>query len=105
MNESIPLGPLNIALIEDAAKDLEDFSEQIMAPARKLAETDVQIQALRRYILAQCVAITSSIDTIPPEMILQEMREGWLRELRQAVGALVLVVERLTDRPTAGAQP
>ena len=32
MNESIPLGPLNIALIEDAAKDLEDFSEQIMAP-------------------------------------------------------------------------
>jgi hypothetical protein len=74
-------------------------------PARKLAETDVQIQALRRYILAQCVAITSSIDTIPPEMILQEMREGWLRELRQAVGALVLVVERLTDRPTAEAQP
>ena len=34
MNESIPLGPLNIALIEDAAKDLEDFSEQIMAPGR-----------------------------------------------------------------------
>jgi hypothetical protein len=33
------------------------------------------------------------------------MREGWLRELRQAVGALVLVVERLTDRPTAEAPP
>jgi hypothetical protein len=32
MNESIPLGPVNIALIEDATKDLEDFSEQIMAP-------------------------------------------------------------------------
>jgi hypothetical protein len=38
-------------------------------------------------------------------MILQEMREGWLRELRQAVGALVLVVERLTDHPTAEAPP
>ena len=38
-------------------------------------------------------------------MILQEMREGWLRELRQAVGALALVVERLTDGPTAAAQP
>jgi hypothetical protein len=26
------LGPLNIALIDDAARDLEDFSEKIMAP-------------------------------------------------------------------------
>ena len=29
--ESIPLGPLNIALIEDAARDLQDFSERIIA--------------------------------------------------------------------------
>jgi hypothetical protein len=41
-------------------------------PARKLAETDAQIQALHHHVLAQCVAITSSIDTIPPEMILDD---------------------------------
>jgi len=74
-------------------------------PARKLAETDAHIQELRRHVLAQCVAITSSIDTIPPEMILPEMREAWLRELRQAVGALGLVVDRLAGGPTAEAQP
>jgi hypothetical protein len=32
--ESIPLGPVNIALIEDAARDLAEFSEKIMAPGR-----------------------------------------------------------------------
>ena len=74
-------------------------------PARKLAETDAQMQALQRHVLAQCVTITSSVDTISPEVILQEMREGWLRELRQAMGALGLVVERLTDGPTTEAQP
>lgn len=74
-------------------------------PARKLAETDAQIQALRRHVLAQCVAITSSIDTIPPEMVPPEMRELWLRELRQATVALDLVVERLAGGPTAEAQP
>jgi hypothetical protein len=68
-------------------------------PARKLAETDAQIQALHHHVLAQCVAITSSIDTIPPEIILDEMRERWLVELRQTVVALGLVVERLADRP------
>lgn len=68
-------------------------------PARKLAETDAQIQALHHHVLAQCVAITSSIDTIPPEMILDEMRERWLVELRQTVVALGLVVERLADGP------
>jgi len=30
--ESIPLGPVNIVLIEDAARDLEEFSEKIMTP-------------------------------------------------------------------------
>jgi len=43
-------------------------------PARKLAETDAQIQTLHHHVLAQCVAITSSIATIPPEIILDEMR-------------------------------
>ena len=68
-------------------------------PARKLAETDAQIQALHHHVLAQCVAITSSIATIPPEMVLDAMRERWLVELRQTVIALGLVVERLADRP------
>jgi hypothetical protein len=44
-------------------------------PARKLAETDAQILALHHHVLTQCVAITSSVDTIPPEMVLPEMRE------------------------------
>ena len=73
-------------------------------PARKLAETDAQILALHHHVLTQCVAITSSIDTIPPEMVLPEMRERWRRELRQAGGALVLVVERLAEGGTAEAQ-
>jgi len=68
-------------------------------PARKLAETDAQILALHHHVLAQCVAITSSIDTIPPEMVLGEMRTRWLGELRQTVVALGLVVERLAEGP------
>ena len=52
---------------------------------------------------AQCVSIASSIDTIPPEMVPPEMRERWLRELRQAAGALALVVDRLSAGPTAEA--
>lgn len=70
---------------------------------RKVADTDEQIQALRHQIAEQCVSIASSIDTLQPEMVPPEMRERWLRELRQAVGALVLVVERLTAGPTGGA--
>ena len=69
-------------------------------PARKLAETDAQIQALHHHVLAPCVSITSSIDTIPPEMVLDKMRKRWLVELRQTVVALGLVVERLADQPT-----
>ena len=74
-------------------------------PARKLGETDVQILALHHHVLTQCVAITSSVDTISPEMVLPEMRERWLRELRQAVVALNLVVERLADGGTADREP
>ena len=66
-------------------------------PARKLAETDALVLALHHHVLTQCVAISSIIDTIPPEMVLDEMRELWLVELRQAVVALGLVVERLAD--------
>jgi hypothetical protein len=71
--------------------------------ARKLADTDGQIQALRRHVSEQCVSIASSIDTIPPEMVPREMRERWLQELRQAAVALTVVVERLAGGPTADA--
>ena len=71
--------------------------------ARKLAETDAQIQTLRRHVAEGCVAIASSIDTIPPGMVPREMRDRWLRALRQAVGAVTLVEERLAADPTADA--
>jgi hypothetical protein len=70
---------------------------------RKLADTDVQIQALRQHVSEQCVSIASSIDTIPPALVPPEMRERWLRELRRAVGPLVLVIERLSAGPPAEA--
>jgi hypothetical protein len=70
---------------------------------RKLADTDVQIQALRQHVSEQCVSIASSVDTIPPSMVPPEMRERWLRGLRQAVGALLLVVGRLSAGPMAEA--
>ena len=69
--------------------------------ARKLAEADAQIQTLRRHVAEECVAITSSIDTIPPAMVPREMRDRWLRALRQAMRAAVLVEERLAADPTA----
>jgi len=65
------------------------------AVPRKFADTDHQIETLRHHVSAQCVSIASSIDTIPPEMIPVEMRDRWLRELRQAAVALVPVIERL----------
>ena len=71
------------------------------AVPRKLADTDGQIQALRHHVSEQCVSIASSIDTIPPEMVPHEMRERWLRELRQTAVALALLVERLAGGPTA----
>jgi hypothetical protein len=71
--------------------------------ARKLAEADAQIQTLRRHVSEECVAIASSIDTIPPGMVSREMRDRWLRALRQAMGAVTLVEERLSADPTAEA--
>jgi hypothetical protein len=73
------------------------------AVPRKLADTDAQIQRLWHNVPPQCVSITSSIDTIPPETIPGEMRERWLRELRKTSAALALLVERLGGGPTADA--
>ena len=69
--------------------------------ARKLAEADAQIQTLRRHVAEECVAITSSIDTIPPGMVSREMRDRWLWALRQAMRAVALIEERLAADPTA----
>jgi hypothetical protein len=73
------------------------------AMPRKFADTDQQIAALRHHVSAQCVSIASSIDTIPPEMLPLEMRDRWLHELRQAVVALVPVIERLATEPSTEA--
>jgi hypothetical protein len=69
--------------------------------ARTLAEADAQIQTLRRHVAEECVAIASSIDTIPPGMVSREMRDRWLRALRQAMRAVALLEERLATDPTA----
>jgi hypothetical protein len=73
------------------------------AVPRKLAETDAQIQTLRRHVAEECVAIASSIDTIPAALVPREMRDRWLRALRQAMGVVALVEERLGADPTAEA--
>lgn len=70
---------------------------------RKLADSDQQIETLRHHVSEQCVSIASSIDTIPPEMIPAEMRDRWLRGLRQAAAALVPVIARLAGGPTTEA--
>ena len=64
-------------------------------PAPKLAETEAQIQALRSHVLAQCIAIASSIDSIPPGVLLRSVWEQWRRELQQAADALILVEQHL----------
>jgi len=69
----------------------------------KLADTDQQIETFRHHVSEQCVSIASSIDTIPPETIPPQMRDRWLRELRQATVALVPVIERLAPVPTTEA--
>jgi hypothetical protein len=61
--------------------------------APKLAEADEQIQTLRHHIFDECVAIASSIDTIPAAIVPRAMR--WLQELRQATRAVALVKGRL----------
>lgn len=39
----IALGPVNIALIENAARDLEEFSERIMTPGHWPSWNDTQV--------------------------------------------------------------
>ena len=63
--------------------------------ARKLTETDAQIQTLQRHIAEACVAIDSSIDTIPAALVPREMRDPWRRQLRQATRAVTMVEEWL----------
>ncbi|HTC24400.1 MAG TPA: hypothetical protein VK688_08565, partial [Gemmatimonadales bacterium] len=65
-----------------------------MAVRSKVAETNAQIQALRRRLSAECVAITSSLDTIPRALVPRTMRDRWLRDLRRAARALALVKAR-----------
>src|SRR5713226_12863 len=96
-------------IVGDLSEEVHRGKDRLMSDTddrgvpRKLADTDGQIQALRHHVSEQCVSIASSIDTIPPEMVTHEMRERWLRELRQAAVALVPVIERLAAWPTAGA--
>lgn len=72
-----------------------------MTARSKVAETNAQIQTLRHHIFDECVAIASSIDTIPPALIPRAMRARWLRELRQAARAVALVTGRLVAKPRA----
>jgi hypothetical protein len=72
-----------------------------MMSAPKIADTETQIQALRREVAERCVSITSSIDTIPVGTVPPGIRERWLQELQQAEVALALVVDRLTGVPKA----
>jgi hypothetical protein len=74
-----------------------------MTTRNKFAETDAQIESLRRHICEECVSIASSIDTISAPMIPREIRERWLRELGLAASAVALVEERLADVPKAEA--
>ena len=66
---------------------------------RRLADTDMQVQALRRNTGKACVSIASSLDTLPPTRVPPEMRVRWLRALRQTTRAVVLVEERLVTAP------
>jgi hypothetical protein len=67
--------------------------------SRRLADTDVQVQALRRNTGKACVSIASSLDTLTPASVPPEMRARWLRALRQTTRAVVLVEERLATAP------
>jgi hypothetical protein len=72
-----------------------------MTARSKVAETNAQIQTLRHHRFDECVAIASSIDTIPRALVPRRMRDRWLRELRQARGAVALVKERLVAKHLA----
>ena len=96
-----PLDDVRAVILEAAvlaARKVSTREEEPNVP-RKLAGTDARVRRLGRHVSKQCVLIASSIDTIPPELVPPAMREQWLRELRQAVAALVLVVERLGAGP------
>jgi hypothetical protein len=67
--------------------------------ARKLAETDAQVKTLRRHICDACVAIASSLDTLPPGSATRRMCDRWLLALRQATRAVALVEKRLAAPP------
>jgi hypothetical protein len=67
--------------------------------AQRVADADLQIQTLRRHVADECVAIASSIDVIPREMVPREMRDRWLQQLLQVIRAVALVEERLAPDP------
>src|SRR5712692_5326218 len=97
-------------IVGDLSEEVHRGKDRLMSDAddravpRKLADTDGQIQALRHLVSEQSVSIASSIDTLPPELVPPEMRERWLRELRQAAVVLVPVIERLAGGPRTEAQ-
>ena len=62
---------------------------------RKLADTDMQVQTLRRNTGKACVSIASSLDTLPPASVPYDMRVRWLRALRQTTRAVGVVEGRL----------
>jgi hypothetical protein len=80
-----------------------DAGVVLITPIRKLAESNARIEALRRHVLEECVALTSSIDTVPAEILQPAIREQWRRELEQAAHALTLVEQHLAPKPEAGA--
>ena len=69
--------------------------------SRRLADTDAQVQTLRRNTGKACVSIASSLDTLPPASVPYDMRVRWLRALQQTTRAVVLVEERLATAPEA----
>ena len=67
--------------------------------SRRLADTDTQVQALRRNTGKACVSIASSLDTLPPTSVPYGLRVRWVRALRQTTRAVDLVEERLGAGP------
>jgi hypothetical protein len=67
--------------------------------AHELAKTDAQVKALRRHICDACVAIASSLDTLPRGSAPRGMRDRWLLALRQATRAVALIEKRLGGDP------